>query len=110
MRESNQFHKFKGYLQKQSGNVFDDLQYQFYFDYYDSEQTKSIGYMFKNLPFGAASVKLITEYNRDYAVNDRIYIDEEPSLITAIHVVEKQKLGGQRFKNRKKIYIIELEV
>jgi len=109
MRESNTYHKFIGYGQKKSGNIFETLKFPIWFDYYTQGSTNESANMFKGLHFDAGSATLITHNIRGLVVNDRIFIDESPSLITKINTIEKQKLAGQRWLQRKKIYIIELE-
>jgi hypothetical protein len=109
LRVSNKYHKFVAYGQRKSGNDFETLKYKFYFDYYEGEIMKESAFMFKGFTFGAESRKLITQYQPQLEANDRIYIDGEKGLITKIHVVENHTLGGQRFKTRKKTYVIELE-
>lgn len=109
MKTSNKYHKFIGYGQRKSGNVFEVLKYKFYFDYYEGEIMKQSAFLFKGFVFQEESRKLITQSMPNLKANDRIYIDGEVGLISRIHTVENHTLGGQRFKNRKKTYIIELE-
>lgn len=108
MRESNKYHKFIGYGQRKSGNGFETLKYKFYFDYYEGDIVKETAFMFKGLVFEAETSWIITQKLPNLSSNDRIYIDDSPSLIKKIHVAENHTLGGQRFKNRKKTYVIEL--
>ena len=110
MRESNAYHKFMGYGQKASGTGFETLQFPIWFNYYEKGQTQQASNMFKGLVFEASSSLLITEDKKGLVSNDRIYIEGSPALITKIHTTEKQTLSGGRWKTRKKIYIIELEV
>ena len=110
MRTSNAYNKFYGYGQKKSGNAFQTVKTKFYFDYLDTETMKSSANMFKGLVFTAESKKIVTQQFTGLEPNDRIEIDGAWNLISNIQVIEEHKLGGQRFVNRKKTYIIEMEV
>lgn len=111
MRESNAYHKFYGYGQKQDGLDYEDLRFKVEFDYYNEQGvTTEVRNMFKGLEFVASSTVIITENKQGLIENDRLYIDDGVGLITKIHTAEKQRLAGQRFANRKKIYVIEIEV
>jgi len=111
MRESNAYHKYNGEGQKADGELFETLKFPVTFNYYDELGSSDVARsMFKGFEFKASSTKLITENIQGLTVNDRLWIDDNPSLINAVHSAEKQTMGGQRWKIRKKIYVIELEV
>jgi len=111
MRESNAYHKYEGEGQKAKGNGFETLKFPISFNYYDELGSSDVARsMFKGFEFKASSTKLITEDKRGLTVNDRLIIEDNPSIINAVHSAEKQSMGGQRWKTRKKIYVIELEV
>jgi len=109
VRERNAFHKYKAYGQQKDGNGFKDITIPFMFDYLDDAILKENSFMFKGLPFQAESSKLVTQQHTNLEANDRVSIEGSVGLISKVHVIEVQKLGGQRLKNRKKTYVIELE-
>lgn len=111
MKQSNKFHKFKAYGHKRTSvGVFEDVGVMFKFDYYNEETRKEIANLFKGYQFEATTVYIITMDKRTstLATNDQIIIDGNENLIVSMDSKEVQKLGGQRFKSRKKITIMEL--
>jgi len=112
MREGNAYHKFHGYGQKRiDSKSFENLRVKIEFNYYnDSGVTSEVKNMFKGLEFVASSTVIITEDKKGFEEEDRLWIDDSAGLISKIHTAEKQKLKGQRFANRKKVYVIEIEV
>ena len=111
MRVSNAYHKWQGDWEQRNGKVYDELLRPFRFDYVVESNRGEIKNLFVGFEYKGNSTQLITQdYRvRELTTNDRIWIDGEKSSITAITDTEENNLGGQRFTNRKKTYLIELE-
>lgn len=113
MRRTNKYHKFIGYAQKTINEREESYgeKVKFKFDYVNAENRREVSNLFKGFEFNATTTYIITEEtpqlesNTILTGNDRIWIDGAANIIQAIEFREVQKLGGQRFKNRKKVYL-----
>lgn len=67
--------------------------------------------MFPGFEFKGSSTRLLTQDKRvvDLDNKDKVVIDTNEYVVSAVTPSEVHLLGGQRFKNRKKTYLIELE-
>lgn len=110
IRTSNRYHKYTGFIQRRNATGYDDLQEPFRFNYLSDSLVDTSSNMFKTFLYTSQGTKLITEQNTGVVVNDRITIDGNAGLVTNIISTEVQSLAGQRFANRRKIYLIEVEM
>ena len=113
LRTSNKYQKFHGTFKKRlTARTYADLEQPFRFNYVDDQIRTEVKNMFPGFEFKGSSTRVITQDNRvtELVAKDRVIIDENEYGVTSITPSEVHLLGGQRFKNRKKTYLIELEV
>jgi hypothetical protein len=119
LRTSNKYHKFFGEFQLPvDAYSFEALKHPFKFMYVNDEIRTEVKNLFPAYEFAGGSGTLITQDNKVTLMLDdtgkakqcKVTIDGGESIVSAITPQEVHLLGGQRFKNRKKTYLIELEV
>ena len=110
IRTSNRFHKYTGYIQRRNATGYNDLLEPFRFNYLSDSIIDTSSNMFKTFLYTSQGTKLITEQNTGVVVNDRVIVDGNAGLVTNIMTTEVQGLAGQRFSNRRKIYLYEVEM
>ena len=110
MRTSNKYHKFIWYgVKRTARGEWEGVQTKIRFDYVEGENImREITQLFKGFNLGTETRKLVTQQYNDLEVDDRIVIDGSPNLIVKIHKTEEHRLGGQRFKGRKRTYLFEV--
>ena len=113
MRYSNPYHKeicqYEKYVDDES---WTEVLIEFEADYFGDEVKKATANMFKGFEFNATSTYLITMDKRASNIvptQDRVYVEDEPSIVNAITIGVVHKLGKTRYNLRKKVYLIELE-
>jgi hypothetical protein len=113
MRESNRYHKEIVQYEKADGkNAWDGILVEFEASFFGDELRKASQNLFKGFEFTATATYLITEDKRAKNIEatlDRVYVEDEPSIVNAITSQVVHKLGKRRDTERKKVYLIELE-
>jgi hypothetical protein len=113
MREINRYHDEPVQYEKADGkNAWTGLLIPFEASFYGDELRKATQNLFKGFEFTATATYLITEDKRAKEIEptlDRVYVEDEPSIVSAITSQVIHKLGKRRDKERKKVYLIELE-
>jgi hypothetical protein len=112
LRTSNKYHKFFGeYQVRTDRTTYEDLKRPFKFNYVDDEIRKEVKNLFPAFEFTGTSTVLITQDVRakDITPKCRVWLDGAKWSVSGVPEREVHLLGGQRFKNRKKTYLIELE-
>ena len=113
MRESNRYHKeIVQYEKAVDENSWSGILLPFEADFYGDELRKASQNLFKGFEFTATATYLITEDNRASNIEatlDRVYVEDEASICNRITSQIVHKLGKGRDKQRKRVYLIELE-
>jgi len=113
MRESNQYHKEIVQYEKADGTTgWSGIKIPFEADFYGDEVRKASQNLFKGFEFTATATYLITEDKIAANIEptlDRVYVENEASICNRITSQIVHKLGKGRDKQRKRVYLIELE-
>ncbi len=111
MRESNEYNKNYGYYIKAIDSRTNEvLQRPLYFNYYDNKIRTETKSMFPGFEYKASGTYIITQQPNSLENQDTVYIEDDKYIVTAITPYEIHELAGNSRKNRKKTYLIELEV
>ena len=112
MRTSNRYNKFYGtFNNRNSSRIYEAVNRPLRFNYVNEIARNEIKNMFPNFEYNGTSTAIITQHPNASIMEDsaKMTIDYSTSVVTAITPEEVHNLGGQRFKNRRKTYLIELE-
>jgi hypothetical protein len=112
MRYSNPYHSEPvEYAEQLSKSEWSNIKIPFEADYFGDELRKASQNLFKGFEFTATATYLITMDKRasNIEVGYRVYVEDEASIVNKITSQVVHKLGKRRDKERKKVYLIELE-
>lgn len=113
MRTSNPYHKYEFLAQFRDKDSKDGLLYKDEFipfrGNYPEINTFTNTYLLKGLSISAEKAVVITRENTGLQINDRIWNNGSPGIITEIQLLRINNIGGDRFDINNKDYVYVLE-